>query len=111
MLEDNAALAASVAALPTPPTEFIELDMGDGLCFDAWMIKPPLFDETKKYPVLVYVCKIAPFHDSQTNDQAACRAVRSGAVAGRFAAVQRCSLIPRGRLARAQTASRTRRRS
>ena len=33
LLEDNAALAASVAALPTPPTEFLELDMGDGLCF------------------------------------------------------------------------------
>ena len=58
VLEENAALAASVAALPTPPTEFLELDIGDGLCFDAWMIKPPLFDETKKYPVLVYVCKL-----------------------------------------------------
>ena len=48
----------SATALPTPPTEFLELDMGDGLCFDAWMIKPPEFDETKKYPVLVYVCKL-----------------------------------------------------
>ncbi len=47
------------ATLPQPflshPTEFLQLDIGDGVVMDALMIKPKEFDETKKYPVLVYV--------------------------------------------------------
>ena len=31
------------------------MDIGDGVKLDGWMIKPPGFDPTKKYPVLFYV--------------------------------------------------------
>lgn len=37
------------------PTEFLQLNIGDGISMDAWMIKPKEFDETKKYPVFIYV--------------------------------------------------------
>ena len=37
------------------PTEFLQLDIGDGVVMDAWMMKPADFDPAKKYPVLVYV--------------------------------------------------------
>lgn len=37
------------------PTDFIQLDIGNDVSMDAWMIKPRDFDETKKYPVFIYV--------------------------------------------------------
>ncbi len=37
------------------PTEFLQIDIGDGISMDAWMIKPKDFDDTKKYPIFVYV--------------------------------------------------------
>lgn len=37
------------------PTEFVQLDIGDGITVDASVTKPKDFDATKKYPVLVYV--------------------------------------------------------
>src|SRR5580704_9303105 len=55
MLEDTAALRASPAPLVAPPTKFFNVNMGDGITLDAWMLKPPHFDPAKKYPVLVYV--------------------------------------------------------
>jgi dipeptidyl-peptidase-4 len=55
VLEDNAALRASAAPLVASPTEFFNVDIGDGVTLDAWMLKPPHFDPAKKYPVLVYV--------------------------------------------------------
>jgi dipeptidyl-peptidase 4 len=55
VLEDNAALRANAAPLLASPTEFFKVDIGDGTALDAWMLKPPHFDPTKKYPVLVYV--------------------------------------------------------
>lgn len=36
-------------------TEFVQIDIGDGVVMDACITKPSDFDETKKYPVLVYV--------------------------------------------------------
>ncbi len=36
-------------------TEFVQLDIGNGVSMDAWMIKPKDFDPSKKYPVFVYV--------------------------------------------------------
>ena len=55
VLQDNAALRASVAPLLASPTEFFKVDIGEGASLDAWMLKPPHFDPAKKYPVLVYV--------------------------------------------------------
>jgi len=53
-LLDNAALAAKVAAA-APPVEFFALPIGDGVTLDAWIRKPPSFDASRKYPLLVYV--------------------------------------------------------
>ncbi len=55
VVEDNRQLHESAKAVVTHPTEFIELDIGNDIKLDAWMIKPQDFDETKRYPVFVYV--------------------------------------------------------
>ncbi len=55
VLEDNAPLAAAVKPLITRPTDFLELDIGDGVLMDAWMIKPRDFDPARKYPLFVFV--------------------------------------------------------
>ena len=55
ILEENAALRANAAPLLVSPTEFFKLDIGEGTTLDAWMLKPPHFDASKKYPVLVFV--------------------------------------------------------
>ncbi len=47
---DNARLVQQVNALSRGPVEFTRLDNQD-----AWIMKPPAFDSTKKYPVLFFV--------------------------------------------------------
>jgi len=54
-LVGNEELAAKAKALlPTQP-EFFTVAVANGVTLDGWMIKPPNFDATKKYPVLTYV--------------------------------------------------------
>ncbi|HVQ54688.1 MAG TPA: S9 family peptidase [Thermoanaerobaculia bacterium] len=55
MLESNAALATAVAPMMAPPIEFFQVDIGDGVKLDGWMMKPKGFDPAKKYPLLMYV--------------------------------------------------------
>ncbi len=55
VLEDNEALRQKMKPLIQQPTEFIQLEIGGGVVVDAWMIKPPGFDPSKKYPLFVYV--------------------------------------------------------
>ncbi len=55
VLEDNRALAAAVAPLETPPTEFFSLDIGGGVVLDGWMLRPRSFDSARKYPLLMFV--------------------------------------------------------
>jgi len=55
LLEDNEALRSKMKPLIPQPTEFLQLDLGEGVVVDAWMIKPPGFDPSKKYPLFVYV--------------------------------------------------------
>lgn len=55
VLEDNAELMQKTAVLRANPTEFLQLDIGDGVTLDAWLMKPIDFDPSKKYPVFVYV--------------------------------------------------------
>ncbi|HEX5073828.1 MAG TPA: S9 family peptidase [Gemmatimonadaceae bacterium] len=55
VLQDNAELRARMAGLELGPREFFRVDIGDGVKLDGWMIKPPGFDSTKKYPVLFEV--------------------------------------------------------
>jgi dipeptidyl-peptidase-4 len=45
----------AVARLQRGPEEFVKLDVGRGLALDAWIMKPPGFDSTKRYPVLFHV--------------------------------------------------------
>ncbi|MGB0037151.1 MAG: S9 family peptidase [Candidatus Acidiferrales bacterium] len=54
-LRDNAALSAKMKELFPSPTEFLKVDIGEGVILDACMIKPADFDPTKKYPVLVFI--------------------------------------------------------
>jgi len=55
VVEDNPLLKNKMEYLLSNPTEFLQLDIGDDVVMDAWMIKPPNFDPSKKYPILVYV--------------------------------------------------------
>ena len=56
VLEDNAECRRRVSPLITQPTEFLKLDIGEGVVMDAWMIKPRDFDsKKKKYPVFVFI--------------------------------------------------------
>ena len=55
VLQDNAQLRARIAALELGPREFFRVDIGNGVNLDGWMIKPPGFDQTKKYPVVFEV--------------------------------------------------------
>ncbi len=55
VLEDNAECRRRVSPLISQPTEFLKLDIGDGVVMDAWMIKPRDFDSKKKYPVFVFI--------------------------------------------------------
>ena len=54
-LVDNATLKRKVAGLGLRPPEFMQLDAGDGVKLNAWMIKPKDFDASKRYPVLFFV--------------------------------------------------------
>ncbi len=54
-LVDNAALKAKVAALRLGPTEFTQVDIGNGIKLNAYLIKPPGFDPSKRYPVFFTV--------------------------------------------------------
>ena len=54
-LEDNRDIRERMKSIISQPTEFLKLDIGDGLEFDAWMLKPRDFDPSKKYPLFVYV--------------------------------------------------------
>ena len=52
---DNSAIAEKVKALSGGPAEFMALDAGDNVGVDAWLLKPPNFDPSKKYPLIVFV--------------------------------------------------------
>jgi len=54
-LTDTSAVAAKVKPLLNPPAEFYRVDIGDGVLLDGYIIKPPTFDATKKYPFITHV--------------------------------------------------------
>jgi dipeptidyl-peptidase-4 len=54
-LEDNQEIRERMKSIGTSPTEFLKLDIGNGIVFDAWMIKPKDFDASRKYPIFIYV--------------------------------------------------------
>jgi dipeptidyl-peptidase 4 len=55
VLEANEGVRKRAAPRIARPTEFLKLDIGNGVAMDAWLIKPRDFDDTKKYPLFVFV--------------------------------------------------------
>ena len=54
-LADNAELKQRLDALGLNLPEFTTIPFEDGLELNAWIIKPPDFDPSKQYPLLMYV--------------------------------------------------------
>ena len=55
VLEDNAVLRAAASSSVDAPAEFLQLKLDDGVTVDGWIIKPRVFDPSRKYPLLVFV--------------------------------------------------------
>ena len=55
VLENNNELRDKIRPLTARPTGFLQLEIGDDILLDAYMIKPRDFDPSRKYPVFVYV--------------------------------------------------------
>jgi dipeptidyl-peptidase-4 len=54
VLEDNKELRDIMQTRIDRPTEFFQVDIGEGVMMDGYMIKPPDFDASKKYPMFIY---------------------------------------------------------
>jgi dipeptidyl-peptidase 4 len=54
-LASNEAVVSKVAALVSPPTEFITVDVGNGVILDGSLTRPRDFDPSRRYPLIVYV--------------------------------------------------------
>lgn len=55
VLTDTSTLVTTLAPLLARPLEFFTVDIAGGVTLDGWMLKPRHFDETRRYPVIVYV--------------------------------------------------------
>jgi dipeptidyl-peptidase 4 len=55
VLADNSGLRERAKLLISSPTEFFQIDVGDGVKLDAYLIKPANFDPSRKYPILFNV--------------------------------------------------------
>src|SRR5690606_17613609 len=54
-LFDNARVARELERAGARPPEFFTFTTDDGVELNGWMIKPPDFDPSRRYPVLMYV--------------------------------------------------------
>jgi dipeptidyl-peptidase-4 len=54
-LAENTELHARMNQLQRGAAEFFRVEIGGGTQLDGWMIRPPDFDATKRYPVLFHV--------------------------------------------------------
>ena len=54
-LASGEALASRLGALKQGRHEFFQVDVGGGTKLDAWMMYPPDFDPSKKYPIFFFV--------------------------------------------------------
>ncbi len=55
VIEGNIALRDKQRAYGVSQVEFFDFTTSEGVTLNGWMIKPPAFDATKQYPVLMYV--------------------------------------------------------
>jgi dipeptidyl-peptidase-4 len=54
-ITSNEELEKKLGELDKTETEFFRVPVSNDVMLDAWCIKPPKFDDSKKYPVLFYV--------------------------------------------------------
>ena len=54
-LENNERLRNKMASKNIKPAEFFDFTTSENVKLNGWMIKPPNFDASKKYPVMMYV--------------------------------------------------------
>jgi dipeptidyl-peptidase-4 len=54
-IRDEAEVVANVRKLARTPVEFAAVDNGAGVKLPVWVMRPPGFDSTKKYPILFTV--------------------------------------------------------
>ena len=54
-LEGNDVLAARLDSVGAAPPEYFDVEAADGSALHAYMIKPPDFDPSRTYPLLLYV--------------------------------------------------------
>jgi poly(3-hydroxybutyrate) depolymerase len=54
-LEDNTEARETFESVAKTPSETFRVALADGVEIDGWMIKPPDFDPTMSYPLLIYV--------------------------------------------------------
>lgn len=55
VVESNSQLQKDLADADLPEHEFLRVDIGDHVELDAWCIRPPAFDPSKRYPLIVFV--------------------------------------------------------
>lgn len=55
VINENCELKAKIKQMVPRPSEFVQIDIGDGVVMDAVITKPSDFNASKKYPVFVYV--------------------------------------------------------
>jgi dipeptidyl-peptidase-4 len=55
VFQTNADLKAKVFPILRDRTELFQVDIGSNVKLDGWLIKPSHFDQTKKYPLILYV--------------------------------------------------------
>lgn len=55
LLKDNAKLRERMEGFKISPKEFFSFVTSENVKLNAWMIKPPNFDESKKYPVFLTI--------------------------------------------------------
>ncbi len=54
-LAGNARLRERISALKRGPAEFFQVDIGEGVKLNGWLMKPADFDSTRRYPILFTV--------------------------------------------------------
>jgi dipeptidyl-peptidase-4 len=54
-LASNDKLRETINKLDHTPAEFFQVDIGNGVKLDGWLMKPAKFDAAKKYPILFHV--------------------------------------------------------
>ncbi len=55
VLVDNLSLTTKVTTLISEPAEFFRLSIEPDVVLDSWMLKPPGFDPSRRYPLIVHV--------------------------------------------------------